>query len=70
MWVKDLSVHYVNLAHVTFLEALPGGGGWQIRAHSVDGTDYILSGLWGSQSAVSEAIRELVTGVDPATYGD
>lgn len=75
MWWKDLDGQYVNGDHITALYASEDSPGvWVIKGIyanvSYGSTVTQLSGTWSSLAAAQEAIRELVDGNDPATFGD
>jgi hypothetical protein len=48
----------------------PTSNVWVIRGYLETGTGVTLAGTWSTQAEASEALRELVGGVDPSTYGD
>jgi len=72
MYVKNDGGNYVDLNKVESLHAeeVPASSGdWKIKVSNWNDERWILNGTWASEADAQEAIRQLVDGVDPATYG-
>lgn len=70
MWAKTSSGNYTNLDHCLVLEVVGSGSAFAIQATATNGAQPILAGTWPAAADAQEAMRELVDGVDSATYGD
>lgn len=75
MWWKDVDGQYVNGENIAALFAAEVSTGvWAIKGIyakvAFGDTVTQLSGTWPSKVAAQEAIRELVGGDDPSTFGD
>lgn len=70
MWVKSSTGDYINTDHLLLIVAVGSGSSWTLQATTVTSQQPDLAGNWSSQAAAQEAARELIDGIDPATYGD
>jgi hypothetical protein len=70
LWVKTSSGNYTNLDHCLALEVIGSGSVFSLQATAISGALPVLAGSWLTASDAQEAARELVDGVDSATYGD
>ena len=68
-WLKMADGAYVNSDKGRSIYAAGSGSTWGINI-DLDGTGFTLNGSWSTKAGAEEAIRELIDGVDPATYGD
>lgn len=74
VWARNNATAYINLDNVVVLGLNEESGTWYIDVYVGGSTDDFLltrlNGSWGSSADAMEAIRELVGGQDPTTYGD
>lgn len=70
MWIKNEDGNYINPDTMASIWAVAVAPIWKVRAGAWNEDGWFLNGTWSTEAAAQEAIRELIDGVDPATYGD
>ena len=67
-WWKLKDGNYVRPEACISVYAMPGAGTDYELEVDISGAGHRLAGTWSSQAAAQEAARELVHGIDVATF--